>query len=76
MMTCKEVATLVSMGELDEAPPARHVAVRLHFMMCRHCRTFSRQLRIIGRAARSIADDVEREPTSTFESRILDRLGS
>jgi hypothetical protein len=76
MMTCKEVSTLVSMGQLDDAPPARRMAVRLHLMMCRHCRTFSRQLRLIGRAARSIARDVEREPTSAFESRIVNRLGS
>jgi predicted anti-sigma-YlaC factor YlaD len=76
MMTCKEVSTLVSIGQLDEAPPARRMAVRFHLMMCLHCRAFSRQLRVIGRVARVIAGDIEREPTSAFESRIIDRLGS
>jgi hypothetical protein len=76
MMTCKEVSTLVSIGQIDEAPLARRMAVRLHLMMCRHCRAFNRQLRLIGRVARLIAGDIEREPTSGFEHRILDRLGS
>jgi hypothetical protein len=76
MMTCKEVSTLVSMEHLEEAPRARRMAVRLHLMMCRHCRAFRRQLRIIGDVARLIARDFEREPTAAFESRILDRLGS
>jgi DNA-directed RNA polymerase specialized sigma24 family protein len=30
----------------------------------------------LGRIARLIADDFEREPTSGFEGRILERLGS
>lgn len=76
MMTCKEVSARVSMGQLEEASPARRGAVRFHLMMCRHCRAFSRQVRLIGRVARLIAVDVEREPQSAFESRILDRLGS
>ena len=76
MMTCKEVSTLVSMEQVDEAPLARRIGVWLHLMMCRHCRRFRRQLVRIGRIARLIADDFEREPTSGFEGRIVDRLGS
>jgi hypothetical protein len=76
MMTCKEVSTLVSMQQVDEAPLARRMGVWLHLMMCRHCRRFRRQLLRLGSIARLIADDVEREPTPGFEGRILDRLGS
>jgi hypothetical protein len=76
MMTCKEVSTLVSMEQVDEAPLARRMGVWLHLMMCRHCRAFRHQLLRIGRVARSIAGDFEREPASGFERRILDRLGS
>jgi putative zinc finger protein len=76
MMTCKEVSTLVSMGAVEAATAAQRVAVRLHLMMCRHCRTFRRQMRVIGRIAHVIAGDFEREPTSAFEGRIIDRLGS
>lgn len=76
MMTCKEVSTLVSMEQVDEAPLARRIGVWLHLMMCRHCRRFRRQLVRIGRIARLITDDFEREPTSGFEGRIVDRLSS
>jgi hypothetical protein len=76
MMTCKEVSTLVSMDQVDEAPLARRMGVWLHLMMCRRCRGFRRQLLRIGRVARLIAVDFEREPTAGFEGRILDRLRS
>ena len=75
MMTCKEVSTLVSMEQVDEAPLTRRMGVSLHLMMCRHCRRFRRQLLRLGRVARLIAGDFEREPTAGFEGRILDRLG-
>jgi hypothetical protein len=76
MMTCKEVSTLVSMGYVEEAPTAQRMAVQFHIMMCRHCRAFRRQLRVIGQVARLIAGDVEREPTSAFEGQIVERLRS
>ena len=76
MMTCKEVSTLVSMEQVDEAPLARRMGVSLHLMRCQHCRRFRRQLLRIGRVAGLIAGDLEREPTSAFEGRILDRLRS
>jgi hypothetical protein len=76
MMTCKEVSTIVSMGHVEEAPLAQRFAVRLHLMMCRHCRAFHRQLRVIGQLARLIAGECEREPTPAFEGRILERLRS
>jgi hypothetical protein len=76
MMTCKEVSTLVSMEQVDEVPLARRMGVWLHLMMCRHCRRFRRQLLRLGRIARLIADEFEREPTPGFEGQILDRLGS
>jgi hypothetical protein len=76
MMTCKEVSTLVSMEQVDDAPLSRRMGVWLHLMMCRHCRGFRRQLLHLGRIARLIADDFEREPAPGFEGRILDRLTS
>jgi hypothetical protein len=76
MMTCKEVSTLVSMGHVEEASPVQRMAVQFHLMMCRHCRTFRRHLRDIGRIAGLIARDFEGEPTSGFEGRILARLRS
>jgi predicted anti-sigma-YlaC factor YlaD len=76
MMTCKQVSTLVSIRHVEEASTGQRMAVQFHLMMCKHCRAFRRQLRVIGRIAGLIAHDVEREPTPAFENRILDRLRS
>ncbi len=76
MMTCKEVSTLVSMGDIESAPLARRMGVWMHLAMCRHCRAFRRQMALIARAARLVATAFEREPSAAFEGRILDHLGS
>ncbi len=76
MMTCKEVSTLVSMGDVERAPMMRRMGVWLHVAMCRHCRAFRRQLVRVGRAARLVSEVFEREPAATFESKILDHLRS
>ena len=76
MMTCKEVSTLVSMGEIVSAPMSTRMGVWMHLAMCRHCRAFQRQMALIGRAARLVAAAFEREPSAGFEGRILDYLGS
>jgi hypothetical protein len=76
MMTCKEVSTLVSTGDVERAPMARRLAVWLHVAMCRHCRAFRRQIALIGRAARPVSEAFAREPSPSFEGKILEHLGS
>ena len=76
MMTCKEVSTLVSMGEVASAPMAKRMAVWMHLAMCRHCRAFRRQMRLIGRASRLVSEAFGREPSPRFEGKILEHLGS
>jgi predicted anti-sigma-YlaC factor YlaD len=76
MMTCKQVSTLVSTGDIESAPMARRMAVWLHLAMCRHCRAFRRQMALIGRASRIVSEAFEREPSASFEGNILDHLGA
>ncbi len=56
MPSCKEVAYLVSSGELVEAAWANRVLARLHFITCRECRRYASQLQRIGEAARNTWD--------------------
>jgi predicted anti-sigma-YlaC factor YlaD len=74
MMTCHDVSTLVSTGELPEAPLVRRLGVRMHLAMCRHCRAFRRQVATIARAARAARLAFERELPEDFESKIVQRL--
>jgi predicted anti-sigma-YlaC factor YlaD len=76
MMNCKQVSTLVSMGDIDTAPMAQRLGVWMHLAMCRHCRAFRQQLVRIGQAARVISTAFEREPLASFEAKILSHLGS
>jgi len=76
MIRCRQVARLASAGELSESPLRTRLAVRLHLMMCRHCRRFIRQLAWLGDAARELVSGFERdEAVQDLEARLLRRLG-
>jgi hypothetical protein len=76
MIRCRQVARLVSAGELSESALRTRVAVRLHLMMCRHCRRFVRQLSWLGDAARALVRGFERdEAVHDLEARLLRRFG-
>jgi predicted anti-sigma-YlaC factor YlaD len=76
MPSCREVARAVASGELEEAAPLRRVAVRLHLLMCRHCRRYSRQIRALGLAAREALarPSGERESLERLRRALLGRL--
>ena len=52
MIACEEVARSVASGELAESTLHRRLALRVHLLMCRHCRRYFRQLSAIDDAAR------------------------
>ncbi len=52
MPNCEEVVRLIASDELADAVWANRALVRLHLLMCRHCRGYAAQLRAIGTAAR------------------------
>ena len=74
MMTCKEVSTLVSMGDLADASWRVKLAVRLHLSMCRHCRAFRRQLEVLSKAARRLSASLDEELPKDFEATLSNFL--
>ncbi len=54
MLTCKDVATAIGRDEWRAASWRRRLALRLHLLMCSHCRRYAAQIRAIGTAARSL----------------------
>ncbi len=52
MLNCKDVAHLVASDEFATAGPFMKFRVRMHLFMCRSCRRYVQQLRIIGEAAK------------------------
>jgi hypothetical protein len=75
MPNCKEVARLIASDELAAAVWSDRALVRLHLLMCRHCRGYAAQLRAIGAAARDRADlgVVDRAAFEQLQSSILER---
>lgn len=54
MPTCREVSRAVASGELERAGFWTRLGVRVHLLMCRQCRRYSKQLGAIGQTAREV----------------------
>lgn len=75
MITCKEVSRAFASDELASMSWRQRLSVRLHLLMCRHCRRYARQVRAIGEAARRLfgGQSLEREVHERLRKSILDR---
>ena len=74
MMSCKQVSTLLSTGDVQTSPWSRRMGVRMHLAMCRHCSAFKRWLDLIASAARLLNRRVERDAPADLESRVVRRI--
>ena len=76
MRKCKEIARLLASDGLDGAPLSERARVRLHLMMCRHCREYAAQLKAVGAAGREIWGSCteEHEVLQDLGRSILDRV--
>jgi anti-sigma factor ChrR (cupin superfamily) len=54
MLKCKEVTRLLASDEYLESRWGRRLAIRMHLVMCQHCRRYARQLRAIRNVASSL----------------------
>ncbi len=73
MLTCKEVTTAIASDDLSRRSWSERMGVRLHLMMCRHCRRYKEQLAAIGNAVRALYRR-ESPPTEALEQSILESL--
>ncbi|HZM34343.1 MAG TPA: zf-HC2 domain-containing protein [Burkholderiales bacterium] len=54
MLSCKEVTRLVSQGLDRPLSPGERLRVRLHFLICRGCARFERQMAFLRLAVRRL----------------------
>ncbi len=66
MTSCKDVTRKIASDEFREAGWRKRLAVRLHLFLCRYCRRYAAQLRVIGAAARELCGPSSQDP-STLE---------
>jgi hypothetical protein len=72
MPTCHEVAQLVASGALASSGWRQRMTVRLHVVMCVHCRRYVAQLRRMGDAVRDLGRGSPEDSLSA--ARVMDRL--
>ena len=76
MMKCRDISHMVAADTLGELGVFKRLELRLHVLMCTHCRRYLEQIRSLGRGARDLAD---RDPCpenrlEEIEEEILDRV--
>jgi hypothetical protein len=78
MISCREVARLVTSDEVLSLGWYERVRVRMHLLLCRHCSRLRRQVGEMRRAARELWRETGPLPPapdgSTLESRVLESL--
>ncbi|EGF11964.1 hypothetical protein HMPREF9123_0406 [Neisseria bacilliformis ATCC BAA-1200] len=52
MKTCRQITALISQRADRPLTRSERLALRLHLMICPHCREYARQLALIQRAAK------------------------
>lgn len=62
MLSCREVTRLHASDEILSASWKTRVGVRVHLMLCRHCRRYLRELARIGAAVRDLLEDAAEDP--------------
>jgi predicted anti-sigma-YlaC factor YlaD len=73
MFKCREVSRMIASDPYRSSGILREVVIRLHLLMCKHCRRYSEQLTAIGAAAREFwsPSSEDSEVLEKLEERIL-----
>jgi hypothetical protein len=61
-LNCKDVSRLISAGQDQTLPPSERARMRLHFVICKTCRSVDEQMQFLRRAMRQLGKD---EPPKT-----------
>ncbi len=53
MMTCQQLTTAIASDKLSTLGWRQRLTVKLHLLVCKHCRCYQRQIAAIGESVRS-----------------------
>jgi len=74
MMSCREVSSELSRGNLPQVHLGRRIEIWIHLAMCGSCRAFWRQLQAITRGLRAAAGRLENEVPPDLEAGVVARV--
>lgn len=77
MLSCKQVATALSSGELEGAGPHHRLSIWFHLVICKYCRAYARQIRALGDATKRLlgSESTRSEELERLEERLVERCG-
>lgn len=64
MLSCVEVARILASDHHPDANWIRRLSLRLHLVMCRHCRRYDKQLDLIGTEARRSCETTDADESA------------
>ena len=73
-LSCREVSRRVGQGRYDDAATPARLLFWIHFIYCRHCRRYRREIRVLARAARHWVQNMQSKNREDFEARLIQRL--
>lgn len=74
MLNCHEASQLAS-NQLDERlPVSKRISLALHFMLCRHCRRFARQIERLRRIAATAKIDTDAQLSGEARERLRNTM--
>lgn len=76
MPTCKEVAREIASDSGRRQSWLHRFGVRLHLLMCRHCRAYAREIATLGHLARRLCNQSEEDEVALrgLEAKILEEF--
>lgn len=78
MITCKQVATLLTSGEVERQSALARWEVRFHLWMCKNCSRLARQMTQIREAGHKLRAEFDTEKPAndadSMEARLLKKL--
>ncbi len=74
MYRCSEVVRLISSDEYLSAGLLKRLGIRLHLAMCKRCKKYARQLRVLAAALRKADEGIPPFELESAKTRILQKL--
>lgn len=76
MPSCRDVAAWVSEGMDHRLPPGKRLSLRLHLLVCKLCRRYERQLRLLREGAARYGKPEENPVAPSLSAAARQRLQS
>lgn len=78
MLKCNEVSRSIASDGVGAADWRRRLAVKVHLLMCRHCRRYAHQMQEIGDAAKQVfhSGSPDQESRDRLRDSILNQIST